>query len=211
MMEIRVNKWGVGSGEWGMGMGKQFPCPHSPLPTPHSLLALFILFALFASAVAKDRLEAPPLTGRELNLQPLSYTGPGAGPKSGRVPMTPYQSQSEVKKLWGEAENLRTTGAVESLRAAMSKYEEALRLLHSVGKAADPGEIAYTLHELAAIAHSLGDLQQAINCYKQALQLWRAANDRQSQVRTLTQIGRVSNSLGAKQEAQRLFEQARLI
>src|SRR5262249_62107243 len=58
---------------------------------------------------------------------------------------------------------------------------------------------------------SLGDRRQAINYYKQALPLWRAANDRQSEVGTLTQLGRIYNSLGDKQEAQRLFDQARLI
>src|SRR5262249_19311162 len=146
-----------------------------------------------------------------LNLQPPSGADPVAGPKSGRVPMTRYQSQSEVKKLWGEAEDLRATGAVESLRAAMSKYEEAPRLLHPAGKSAEPGEIPYTLHQLGTIADSLGDRQRAINYYKQALPLWRAANDRQSEVGTLTQLGRVYNSLGDKQEAQRNFEQARLI
>src|SRR5262249_38629381 len=137
MMGVRGNK--KGSGEWGMGSRKRrqgdketrrqgdkefsSPCPLvslsplPPFPTPHSLLALFVLLALFASAVAKDRPEASPLTGSEtrpalspssspsslksggsgdssfrLNLPPLSDTSPWAGPKSGRVPMTPYQS-----------------------------------------------------------------------------------------------------------------------
>src|SRR5262249_42872661 len=142
-----------------------------------------------------------------LTLPPM----PGAGPKSGRVPMTPDESRSEAKKLWGDAEDLRANGAVESMRAAMSKYEDALRLLRSAGKAAEPGEIAYTLNQLAAVADSLGDRRQAINYYKQALPLWRAANDRQSEAGTLARLGRVHNSLGDKQVAQRLFEQARLI
>ena len=113
--------------------------------------------------------------------------------------------------MWGEAEDLRATGVIESLRAALSKYEDALRLLRSAGKAAEPGEIAHTLTQLASVADSLGDQRQAINYYNQALLLWREANDRQSEVATLTRLGRVHNSLGDKQEAQRLFERARLI
>jgi len=125
--------------------------------------------------------------------------------------MTPDESRSAAKKLWDEAEDMRATGVIESLRAAMSKYENALRLLRSAGKAAEPGEIAYTLNQLAAVADSLGDRRQAINYYKQALPLWREANDRQSEAGTLTRLGRVHNSLGDKQEAQRLFDRARLI
>src|SRR5215470_307596 len=198
---------------------------HSPCPIPHSLLALFVLFAFFASALAQDRPKSPPPASSpatskaegssdrlfRLTLPPLSEAGPGASQKSGHVPMTSDESRSEVKKLWSEAEDLRATGAVESLRAAMSKYEEALRMLRSAGQAAEPGEIAYTLNQLAAVADSLDDRWQAINYYNQALPLWRAANERQSEAATLTRLGRVYNSLGDKQQARRLFEQARLI
>src|SRR6266540_3210511 len=156
MMEIRGNKWGVGSGKRRQGDketrrqgDKEFssPCPLVPLsplppfPIPHSLLALFVLFALYASAAAQDRPTSPPLTGRETppasspasskaggsgdrssrpNLSPMSDTDPGAGPKSGRAPMTPGQSRSEVKKLWGEAEDLRATARVKWARSRSS-------------------------------------------------------------------------------------------
>src|SRR5262245_39782707 len=145
MMKARGNKkgnreWGMGNGEWGMGMGKQVPCPHSPFPTPHSFLALLALFAFFASALAQDRPISPPPASSpatskaegssdrlfRLTLPPLSNAGPRAGLKSGQIPMSPDESRSEAKKLWGAAEDLRATGAVESLRAAMSKYEDAL-------------------------------------------------------------------------------------
>src|SRR5262249_21778460 len=75
----------------------------------------------------------------------------------------------------------------------------------------EPGEIAYTLNQLGAIADSLGDRQQAINYYNQSLPLWRAANDRQSEAAALTQLGRVYNSIGEKQQAQQFFDQARLL
>src|SRR5215475_10576779 len=172
---------------WGMGMWKQFPCPHSPLPIPYSLL---ILFAFFASAAAQDRPISPAVAGREapppasspatskaegsndrlfrLTLPPMSNAGLGAGRKSGKNPTSPDESRSEAKKLWGEGEDLRANGAVESLRAAMSKYEDALRLLRSAGKAAEPSEIAHTFNQLAAIADALGDRQQAVNYYNQA-------------------------------------------
>src|SRR5262249_16419142 len=167
------------------------PCPLVPLsplplfPIPHSVLTLFVLFAIYASAAAQDRPAPRPPTGPETppasskparspdrscrpNLSPLSDPDPEAGPKSGTAPMTPGQSRSEVKKLWGEAEDLRATGAIDSLRAAMSKYEESLRLLHSAGKAAEPGEIAYTLNQLAATSDSPGDRRQPIPYHKQS-------------------------------------------
>src|SRR4030095_13192374 len=147
-MEIRGNKWGVVSGKRRQGDketrrqgGKEFSSPCllvslSPLPPsliPHSLLTLFVLFALYASAAAQDRPTSPPLTGRATppasspasskaggsgarssrpNLSPLPGADPGADPKSGRVQLTPGQSRGEVKKLWGEAEDLRATGAL---------------------------------------------------------------------------------------------------
>src|SRR5262249_10936184 len=146
-----------------------------------------------------------------LTLPPLSNAGPGAGLKSGQIPMSPDESRSEAKKLWSEAEDLRATGAVESLRAAMSKYEDALRLLRAAGKVAEPGDIAHTFNQIAAIADALGDRQQSINYYNQALPLWREANDRQNEALTLTRLGRIHYSLGDKQQAERLFEQSRLI
>src|SRR5215813_9965616 len=128
--------------------------------------------------------------------------------ESGRVPLTPDESRSAAKRRWSEAENLRATGTAQSLRNAMSKYEDALRLLRSAGRQAEPGEIAPTLNQLASIADALGDRQQAINYYHQSLPLWRAANDRQNEAATLTQLGRAHNSLGDKQQAQQFFDQA---
>src|SRR5574341_1029097 len=134
-----------------------------------------------------------------------------ASVESGRVPMTPEQSRAAAKQRLAEAENLRAAGTAQSLRAAMARYEDALRLSRAAGKMSESGEIASTLNQLASIADALGDRQQAINYYNQSIPLWRAATDRQSEAAALTQLGRIYNSLGDKQQAQQLFNQARLI
>src|SRR6266540_4086404 len=106
MMEIRGNKWGVGSGKRRQGDketrrqgDKEFssPCPLVPLsplppfPIPHSLLALFVLFALYASAAAQDRPTSPPLTGRETPpaSSPASSKAGGSGDRSSRPKLSP--------------------------------------------------------------------------------------------------------------------------
>src|SRR5262245_12157034 len=146
-----------------------------------------------------------------LILPPQFDTGMEASLESGRVPMTPDESLGAAKKRWTEAEEFRATGTAQSLRVAMSKYEDALRLLRSAGRVSEPGDIAHTLNQLASISDTLGDSQQAIHYYSQSLPLWRAANDRQSEAATLTRLGRVHNLLGDKQQAQHFFDQARLI
>src|SRR5262245_10093897 len=115
--------------------GRKFLIPLSPLllvplsPTPHSLLALFVPFAFFASALARDRPTSPPLARREtppasspassptlslnsskaggsgdrsfrLTLPHLSDAGLAARLESGQAPMTPDESRREAKKRW---------------------------------------------------------------------------------------------------------------
>ena len=75
-------------------------------------------------------------------------------PKSGRAPTTPDYSRGGAKKQWGEAEDLRTTGAVESLRAGTSKYD-------------DNRNVATTLNDVGKIYVGLGLPQQALKLYEE--------------------------------------------
>src|SRR5215468_7831894 len=163
------------------------------------------------STVRSDARTPPPASSKikglgdrsfKLILPPLIDAGLQASLESGRVPMTPDESLGAAKKRRIEAEDLQANGTVQSLRAAMSKYEDALRLLSSAGRLTEPGEMAQTFNQLASIADALGERPQAINYYNQSLPLWRAANDRQNEATTLTRLGRVYNSLGDKQQAQ---------
>ncbi len=164
-------------------------------------------------SAAKDAAKVEELRDRSFRLQvpPLFDAGIEASLEAGRVPTTPEESRAAAKRRWNEAEELRALGTAQSLRNAILKYEDALRLLRAAGKSGEPGEIAHTLNQIASIADALGDRQQAINYYNQSIPLWRAANDRQSEAATLTQLGRVYNASGDKQQAQHLFNQARLI
>src|SRR5262245_15036959 len=113
MLEVRGDKWRVGSGKKRQGnkekknpsllvspsscpLAPPSPCllvssSHSPLPIPHSLPALFALFALFASALAQDRPMSPPLTGRETPpaSSPISSKAEATGDRSFRLTLPP--------------------------------------------------------------------------------------------------------------------------
>ena len=75
-------------------------------------------------------------------------------PKSGRVPTMPDESRSGAKKQWGEAEDLRAGGEVESLRAATSKYN-------------DNRNVATTLSDVGDVRVGLGLPQQALKFYEE--------------------------------------------
>src|SRR5262249_14917016 len=158
---------------------------------------------------ASSKIEGLESRSFRLILPPQFDTGMEASLESGRVPMTPDESRGAAKKRWIEAEEYRATGTAQSLRVAMSKYEDALRLLRSAVGVSEPGEIAHPFAQFAASSDSLGDRRKAINYYSQSIPLWRAANDRQSEAAALTRLGRVHNSLGDKQQAQQYFDQAR--
>ncbi len=72
----------------------------------------------------------------------------------------------------------------------------------------DRGGEASTLTNIGAVYDSLGEKQQALDFYNQALPLIQAVGDRSGEASTLNNIGTVYNSLGDKQQALDYYNQA---
>ncbi|MEG5171896.1 tetratricopeptide repeat protein [Microcoleus sp. B3-D7] len=104
-----------------------------------------------------------------------------------------------------EADQVYQEGTAESLRKALAKYEEALKLFRAGGGRA--GE-ATTLHSIGKVYSDLGEKQKALEYYSQSLPLSRAIGDRSGEAVTLTNIGRVYSVLGEKQKALDYYNQS---
>ncbi|MGC1248076.1 MAG: tetratricopeptide repeat protein, partial [Spirulinaceae cyanobacterium] len=110
-----------------------------------------------------------------------------------------------AKEAYQEGLQLYREGTAESLRQAIVKWEEALKLWQQVG---DQSQQALILNNLGAVYKNLGEKQEALNYYNQALLLRRAVGDRGGEAVTLNNIGAVYNSLGEKQKALDYYDQA---
>ncbi|MEG4230946.1 tetratricopeptide repeat protein [Microcoleus sp. Pol11C3] len=104
-----------------------------------------------------------------------------------------------------EGAQLYQEGTAESLRKALAKYEEALKLFRAGGYRA--GE-AVTLNNIGEVYSDLGEKQKALEYYSQSLPLKRAVGDRSGEAVTLTNIGRVYSVLGEKQKALDYYNQS---
>jgi len=114
-------------------------------------------------------------------------------------------NRAAAERVFKEGKRLYQQGTAESLRQAITKWEEALPLWRSIG---DRKWEATTLNNIGAVYNSLGEKQQALEFYKQALPLRRAVGDRRGEARTLNNIGLVYSDLGEKQQALEFYNQA---
>ncbi|MSR84794.1 MAG: tetratricopeptide repeat protein, partial [Candidatus Latescibacteria bacterium] len=97
-----------------------------------------------------------------------------------------------------------------SLRA---RHQEHLRwagaLLELAGEQAlAPADRATTLTSLGGVYSALGDKQQALAYYQQALPLFRQVGDPSGEAATLTNLGLVYSALGDQQQALAYYQQA---
>ncbi|RMF07553.1 MAG: tetratricopeptide repeat protein, partial [Alphaproteobacteria bacterium] len=67
---------------------------------------------------------------------------------------------------------------------------------------------AFFLNSLGFVYSALGDKQQALDFYQQALPLFRAVGDRSGEATTLNNIGLVYSDLGDNQQALAYYQQA---
>ncbi len=107
-------------------------------------------------------------------------------------------SSDAAQKVYGEAEKLYEQGTAESLRGAIVKYEEALKLYR---KAGNRSREALTLHNMGGVYLNLGEQQKALEYYSQSLPLRRAVDDRGGEAVTLSSMAFVKRSLGNFTEA----------
>ncbi|MBD1828710.1 tetratricopeptide repeat protein [Microcoleus sp. FACHB-61] len=112
---------------------------------------------------------------------------------------------ADAQRAFTEGDQLYQQGTAESLRKAIAKFEELLKLYRQAGDRA--GE-ATTLHSIGKVYSDLGEKQKALEYYSQSLPLSRAIGDRSGEAVTLTHIGRVYSVLGEKQKALDYYNQS---
>ncbi|MEH2263260.1 CHAT domain-containing protein [Nostoc sp.] len=114
-------------------------------------------------------------------------------------------TRAAAKQVFQEGMQLYQQGTAESLRQAIVKWQQALKLWQQID---DKSQQALTLLSLGKVYNSLGEKQEALKYYNQALPLRRAVGDRGGEATTLSNLGSVYNSLGEKQEALKYYNQA---
>ncbi|WP_414573948.1 CHAT domain-containing protein [Nostoc sp. CCY 9925] len=108
-------------------------------------------------------------------------------------------------RLTQEGLKLYQQGTAESLRQAIGKFQEAMKLLQQVDD--KPWE-AVTLLGIGSVYKLLGENQEALKYLNQALPIFRAVANRGGEATTLNNIANVYNSLGEKQQALKYYNQA---
>ncbi|MHC5716898.1 MAG: CHAT domain-containing protein, partial [Nostoc sp.] len=114
-------------------------------------------------------------------------------------------TRAAAKRVFQEGFELYQQGTEESLRQAIGKLQEALKLWQQVD---DKRWEGITLLGIGSVYDSLGEKQEALKYYNQALPIFRAVGGRGREATTLTNIGAVYSDLGEKQEALKYYNQA---
>ncbi|MEH2131400.1 MAG: tetratricopeptide repeat protein [Nostoc sp.] len=117
-------------------------------------------------------------------------------------------TRAAAERVYQEGMQLAQQGTAESLRQAIAKWQEALKLWQQVD---DKGWEARTLNYIGRVYDDLGEKQEALKYYNQALPISHAVGDREGEATNLHNIGRVYADLGEKQEALKYDNQALLI
>ncbi|HBB33176.1 MAG TPA: hypothetical protein DC064_15600, partial [Cyanobacteria bacterium UBA9273] len=159
---------------------------------------------LLESVIATPK---PLATGFLLTIshpQPIELKKLGFLPHQNTI-IAQNSSNSEADRLLQEGFQLFQQGTAESLRAALAKWEAARQLYRVAG---DKGNEALALLFMGRINDDLGEKQQALDYYNQALPLFGAVGDRGGEAATLNNIGLVYDSLGEKQQALDYYNQA---
>src|SRR6476661_438893 len=125
----------------------------------------------------------------------------------------PVTAAAATKALT-EGFELYLQGTAESLRKAIAKLEEALKLYgetsENEGQAItieNEGQ-ALTLLLLGKVYDDLGEKQKALEYYSQSLPLQRAVGDRGGEASTLNNIGLAYSALGETQKALEYYSQS---
>ncbi|WP_341525149.1 CHAT domain-containing tetratricopeptide repeat protein [Nostoc sp. UHCC 0302] len=137
----------------------------------------------------------------------MGATPRNQGLQIAQQPETTQQNatRAAAERVIQEGMQLAERGTAESLRQAIGKYQEALKLWQQID---DKDWEAITLVGIGKVYNSLGEKQEALKCYNQALPLYRAVGDRKGEAATLNNIGNVYSDLGENQEALKYYNQA---
>jgi len=113
-----------------------------------------------------------------------------------------------AERAFTEADQLYQQGTAQSLRKAIAKWEEALKLYREAG---DRRGEANTLTNIGQVYSDLEEKQKALEYYSQSLPLSRAVGDRKQEATILNSIGSAYSYLGQKQKAREYFSQSLLL
>ncbi|MFN6452031.1 MAG: CHAT domain-containing protein [Nostoc sp. EfeVER01] len=114
-------------------------------------------------------------------------------------------TRAAAERFTQEGMQLYQQGTGESLRRAIGKWQEALKLWQQLD---DKGWEANILFGIGKVYSDLGEKQEALKYYNQALPIFRAVENREMEATTLNNIGGVYSDLGEKQEALKYYNQA---
>ncbi|TAD92120.1 MAG: CHAT domain-containing protein, partial [Oscillatoriales cyanobacterium] len=103
-----------------------------------------------------------------------------------------------AERAFKEGDQLYQQGTAESLRKAIAKFEEALKLYREAG---DRSGEATTLSGIGNVYSDLGEQQKALEYLSQSLTLIRAVGDRDGEATTLYNIANAKRDLGNLTEA----------
>jgi len=144
----------------------------------------------------------------------LEIRSPGKNALAGRYELkieelrtaTPQdRNRVAAQKASMDAKALRNQRTAESMRRAISKFQEALSLWKTVG---DDRLEAYTLQELGLIYSDLSDYQKALDSYIQAGAIYKVTGDLRGQIGIFTNIGWIYGTLGDYEKAIEFYERA---
>ena len=111
-----------------------------------------------------------------------------------------------AEKAASDGETLRAQGAVDSLKNAIKKFEEAVALFHALDTP-QAGE-ASAVNSIGEIYFGFGERQKALEYFTQALELRRALKDQAGEALQLNNLGVANQALGNMQKALEYFSQA---
>nr|MDZ8018944.1 CHAT domain-containing tetratricopeptide repeat protein [Nostoc sp. SerVER01] len=114
-------------------------------------------------------------------------------------------TRAAAERLTQEGVQLYKQGTAESLRQAIGKYQEALKLWQQIDY---KGWEAFSLVGIGRVYSDLGEKQEALKYFNQALPILRVVGDKAGEATTLNNIGSVYDSLGEKQQALSYYNQA---
>jgi CHAT domain-containing protein/tetratricopeptide (TPR) repeat protein len=165
----------------------------------HQSLVLFIAVVLLSESVAAT---PKPFSPSEQN---HIVQGKTLFPFSLSLFPSDEATRAAAERALQEGAQLYQQGTAESLRQAITKFEEALPLYRAVG---DRQSEAVILNNIGYIYSALGEKQKALDYYNQSLPLRRATGDKAGEAATLYNIGAVYDALGEKQKALEYFNQS---
>ncbi len=144
-----------------------------------------------------------------ISLLLLSDVGIAAGRYEVKIAQQQPKSQEETsaaaKRALDEGFKLYRQGRAESLRQAIGKWEQALKLYRQIN---DKTWEALTLTSIGRVYSDLGEKQKALSYYDQALPLFHQVGNKAGEATTLNNIGTVYDTLGEKQKALSYYDQA---